>query len=363
MASNAAATEVKDHVPIVWERTFEDGLSSRRVRAIGLVNDRGLFVAGTYKEASSAAVASGRVWVWRISPTGQLTSSLDLRNVSGTDVLDIEAIEPISGLDYLAVLVAEDGRRLLVRSQSNGGITTVADLGHQQVYRLVRGVDGRLFVVGAEKNRALAVVLTAAGATIKAYRSEDGKDSVYLDAVMLHDALMLVKNTGIREQFFWREAVVTTVLLNDNGLSAPIVLKAGRGGDIAALADRVVIVYDIENDIRQDIFFSLTRNAGTTVSEGRLAKTDLGLERFKVAPLGADGFVVAGASAGRLYVQVMDQDGRLAGRTERLGDSFYADVYLAGDSTATYLVASRMVLVGRDRTKTLVDVVRLGQEK
>lgn len=360
---SASVHAAKPFVPpsLEWERTIEDKVYSYESRATCLTRSGELVILGIRKPvAEDKGKSLQTAWIATFRPDGSRSPSIEFgANLGRLEIRDLDAIASIGDATYAIVGRSGNGNAFLAHINALGKITYYKDLGRRRFTTILPDENGQVILAGYSGSDSLLQAVSAKGESVLEDSRDRGKDESFVAAVTDGEQVILIENSGKREQFFLTDSTVSLSRFRiGQPIGNPAFVAQGRGGSVALGQDRIVIVYDAGSTSSQLIKAAILDKDLRRIRDDKIFDVKFGLERFKVSRVGEHSFLVVGTGSGNLFMALIDEDGRIRWEDIKSGPAFYMHADTAGNQFS-YVVSTAMTLTEQRKRKLSVQVFKV----
>ena len=321
-----------------WQHSHAPAGMSLENRASALLTDGSVAVLGKQRPISFGSDKSGdQGWIGVFAPSGDLKQewSFVLR-ASDTALQDVDGFVPVVDGGFIVAGVRPDGESVLVSVDVHGTVMPMRSLGRKRAAFLLRLHGGDLVLGGRDRRDLYASRLRTDGAVVWERELDRGFDELFLDGVARNDDVVMLEHSGIREQFFMRDAKVglTVVSAGSDSIKLPKFTRIGRAGALVAAGAGYGMLIDTGAGVQQKLEFVHLDPAFTPISTTEILATPFSLERARLARRSDAGYQIATLFNTRLVWLRLDPAGMLVGRIDSpAGRVFMHPDVLAGKDT------------------------------
>jgi hypothetical protein len=328
----------------LWERTHSPEGYSLENRATAVDASGQLWVLGIrHRDIRGKDKSEDSGWVGVFGPTGELLWQQAFMLKSGdTGVREIDAFVPTSATSMAVAGLNLAGEAHLVEVDREGAVRPLRPLGRKRISFLLRSGDE--FVLGGRDGRDLYAARVRRDGTARwEYTIDRGADDLFLAGVEGDGDALLLENSGIREQFFMRDAKLGLTRLGEahNGRSPGFVFN-GRGGALVKAPSGYAVLVDTGATIQQQLRFLLLGPNLNVLGEADVTTLRFALERARMGRFSAGGYLVAAADAGQLVCIRLDGEGKELTRWTSPQGRFFLHADVAGTEDL-FVVATNVI--------------------
>ena len=331
----------------VWQNNYAPVGHSLDTRASMVTADGGLAVLALQRPLSSGKDRSNdRGWIGVFGSDGRMQEqfSFALREGEGA-VGEVDAFATSAEGGYVVAGLSLSEESWAVHVARGGATRGLASLGRARVAFILPLADGS-FALGGRNGRDLfAMQLRPDGQVVWERKLDRGFDDIFLAGVPVPGGVLMLEHSGMREQFFMRDAVVGLTVMSaaDAAIRAPVFSMPGRAGALAASSPGFGVLVDTGAGVKQVLSFLRINGDFKPAQPAREVLTiNFSLERARLAALSGGEFLALAIDGGKLIGLRLARDGSTAARWEsEAGRVFlHPDVQAQGDTA--YWVASEL---------------------
>jgi hypothetical protein len=351
----------------IWQRTHAPGGMALETRASTALSDGGLAVLGLQRPLSRGKDRSeDKAWIGLFGVNGDVRSERTFVMRAGdAAVQEVDAFAPLSSGDFVVAGQALGGDSWLLVVAPSGATRAIRPLGRSRIAVVLTLPDGDLVLGGRDGRDLYAARLRIDGGLVWERRLDRGFDDLFLSGVPLGEGVLMLELSGVREQFFMRDAVLGLTLLGDGreSIRSPSFSLPGRAGAFVASGNGYALIVDTAAGVKQNLRFVRLDSAFKATVEAEVLAVNFSLERARLARPAAGGYWVTALDGGKLVSVLLDEAGQVSGRI----DSAAGHAYLHPDVSAresAFVVATELIeREGGGGVRTAVFVARLPARK
>ena len=344
-----------------WQRNHAPGGMSLENRASALLADGALAVLGQQRPlAHLKDRSSDQGWIGVFAADGSLRREWAfVLQVGDAALQDVDSFAAV-GDGFVVAGVRTDGESVLVALSADGAVRKLRSLGSQRAAFILALPGGDLVLGGRDRRDLYASRLRADGGVVWERRLDRGFDELFLDGVLRDDDVVMLEHSGIREQFFMREARVGLTTMNQarDTIRAPDFSTEGRAGALVAAGAGYALLVDTGAGVKQNLRFVQLDKAFKQVATAEIAAIPFALERARLALRAERGYVVAALDGTKLLWLDLGPTGAVVARKESAGDRAFLHPDVVGGER-TYGVATELLEVpGANEVRKLLYLVK-----
>jgi hypothetical protein len=344
-----------------WQRNHAPAGMSLENRAAALLADGALAVLGQQRPlAHLKDKTADQGWIGVFATDGSLRREWSFVLRAGDAALqDVDSFAAV-GDGFVVAGVRTDGESVLVALGPDGAVRKLRSLGSQRAAFILALPGGDLVLGGRDRRDLYASRLRADGGVVWERQLDRGFDELFLDGVLRNDDVVMLEHSGIREQFFMREARVGLTIMNKarDSIRAPDFATEGRAGAVVAAGAGYAMLFDTGVGVKQNLRFVLLDAAFKAVATAELAAIPFSLERARLARRAERGYLVAALDGTRLLWLELGPAGAVVARQESArGRAFLHPDAVGGERT--YGVATELLEVpGANEVRKVLYLVK-----
>ena len=350
-----------DAIGLDWQRNHAPAGMSLENRATALLADGALAVLGQQRPlAHLKDKTSDQGWIGVFASDGSLRREWSFVLQAGDAALqDVDSFAAV-GDGFVVAGVRTDGESVLVAVGPGGAVRKLRSLGSQRAAVILALPGGDLVLGGRDRRDLYASRLRADGGMVWERRLDRGFDELFLDGVVRNDDVVMLEHSGIREQFFMREARLGLTIMNQarDSIGAPDFSAEGRAGALVAAGAGYALLVDTGAGVKQNLRFIQLDAAFKRVATAELVAIPFALERARLARRAERGYVVAALDGTKLLWLDLGPTGVVVARRESARDRAFLHPDAVGGER-TYGVATELLEVpGANEVRKLLYLVK-----
>lgn len=289
-----------------------------------------LRIMGTTAPPRGESGAAKKLWLWRVSSTGEKLREAELQGFPEDQVISASYVKILSILDngdLLLVTECAPDVPLLVRIDQTSKVVWTKKLEHLRrlvVFKVVPTIDRKFLLLGQRSSKAFIAKIDGAGEILwdKTFDPTQ-KWEWFLDGTPTEDGgAVVVGNTNFADRVYMEIDATTVwiVKLDREGNIQAEQNFPGRHGSIArSQSGNYGLVYDQGKTHDQDIWLQAVDRDLKLLWRTPMFAINFGLSGPKIAASPDGGFVVAASRQHRLWLSQVDQDGKKLWEFEEKG--------------------------------------------
>lgn len=350
-------------IALDWQRNHAPAGMSLENRGAALLADGALAVLGQQRPlAHLKDKTADQGWIGVFNADGSLRREWSFVLQAGDAALqDVDSFAAIGDDGFVVAGVRTDGESVLVAVGPGGAVRKLRSLGSQRAAFILALPGGDLVLGGRDRRDLSASRLRADGGVVWERRLDRGFDELFLDGVLRgDDDVVMLEHSGIREQFFMREARVGLTIMNKarDTIRASDFSVEGRAGAMVAAGAGYAMLVDTGVGVKQNLRFVQLDPAFKPVNTAELAAIPFSLERARLARRADRGYMVAALDGTKLLWLDLRLNGAVAARQESArGRAFLHPDAVGGERT--YGIATELLEVpGANEVRKVLYLVK-----
>ena len=322
-----------------WQRSHAPAGMSLENRASAIGADGSLVVLGLQRPLSVGKDRSAdKGWIGIFSASGAIKDEFSFVLRAGDRaVQEIDALAIASNGQFIVAGQALDGESLLV-AVGRGTVKTLRSLGKKRLAFVLCLADGDLVLGGRDGRDLYAAWLKADGTLVREHRLDRGFDELFVAGVAKGGDVVMLEHSGVREQFFMRDAVAGLTVLNKESkrIGAPGFSTPGRAGALVSSGKGYALLIDTGTGVQQNLKFMRLNEAFKSTTGTTVLSTRFSLERARMARRKTGGYIVAAMDGITLIFLQIDEAGAVTARLDNPPDRgfLHPDVISADETFA-----------------------------
>lgn len=330
----------------VWQRSHAPAGHSLESRASITVADGAVAVLGLQRPiARGKDRTEDKGWIGVFGDDGVVRHEIAFVMRPGDSALkEVDAFVPSPPNEFVVAGQAMGGESWLVAVDLNGKVRPIRPLGNKRISVVLRLDSGDLVLGGRDGRDLYASRLRADGGLVWERKLDRGFDELFLAGAPTSEGVVMLEHSGMREQFFMRDAVLGLTMLREgrDSIGAPGFSMPGRAGAFVAAGNGYGVLVDTGVGVQQSLKFVRLDEGLRRTAEVDVLSIQFGLERSRLARPRTGGYLVTALDGSRLICLWLDERGMTTGRFESPADR----VFLHPDAvaaSAAFAVATELV--------------------